>query len=416
MEYSCPVHGTWNIVHIGMLVPQAHQIFVCGESCLRGVVLTAAEMGARERFSTVDVQEHDFLEGTMEQLVIDGVNDVLRKLPYKPPAVLVFTACMHEFAGCDYGYIYGELRKVHPGIDFAECYMYPIMDDTKTPSDPMLRRRMYELIHTSPERDGGINIVGNLFKIDSGSELMEAIRSSGRIFRDITGMKTYAEFQTMGKSSFSMALHPAASEALTVLCRRLDQQPLYIPASYDPAVIRKNMRTVCSALSVPLPDLDRFEAAADAALERARDRLAGWTLALDYTASTAPLSLAKLLLEHGFALKKIFIDKITEPAEAGWIRSGHPEVEFLPVVQPRMVFYAPVHERHYTENVLCIGEKAAYFMHSNHFVILMEDGDLYGFGGIARLADMMIAAAETDKDTRTIVQQKGWGAGNETDL
>ena len=51
LEYGAPARGTWNIVHVGMLIPQAHQIFVCAQGCLRGVVLTAAEMGASERFS-----------------------------------------------------------------------------------------------------------------------------------------------------------------------------------------------------------------------------------------------------------------------------------------------------------------------------------------------------------------------------
>ena len=49
LEYSSPARGTWNIVHTGMLVPEAHEIFVCAASCLRGVVLTAAEMNAMDR-------------------------------------------------------------------------------------------------------------------------------------------------------------------------------------------------------------------------------------------------------------------------------------------------------------------------------------------------------------------------------
>ena len=43
LEYSPPCRGTWNIVHTGMLVPEAHQIFICAAGCLRGVALTAAE-------------------------------------------------------------------------------------------------------------------------------------------------------------------------------------------------------------------------------------------------------------------------------------------------------------------------------------------------------------------------------------
>ena len=63
LEYAAPARGTWNIVHVGMLIPQAHQIFVCAQGCLRGVVLTAAEMGAQERFSTVAIEEHNVLGG-----------------------------------------------------------------------------------------------------------------------------------------------------------------------------------------------------------------------------------------------------------------------------------------------------------------------------------------------------------------
>ena len=42
VEYGSPARGMWNIVHTGMLVPESHQIFVCAQGCLRGVVLTAA--------------------------------------------------------------------------------------------------------------------------------------------------------------------------------------------------------------------------------------------------------------------------------------------------------------------------------------------------------------------------------------
>ena len=55
LEYSSPARGTWNIVHTGMLIPEAHEIFVCAAGCLRGVILTAAEMGLTDRVSTAGV-------------------------------------------------------------------------------------------------------------------------------------------------------------------------------------------------------------------------------------------------------------------------------------------------------------------------------------------------------------------------
>ena len=50
LEYNSPVHGNWNIVHTGMQVPESIQIYVCADNCMRGVVLTAAEMNAADRF------------------------------------------------------------------------------------------------------------------------------------------------------------------------------------------------------------------------------------------------------------------------------------------------------------------------------------------------------------------------------
>ena len=73
LEFNSPVHGNWNIVHTGMLVPEARQIYVCADNCMRGVVLTAAEMNAADRFSFVIVEEKDLLGGNLEDVTIEGV-------------------------------------------------------------------------------------------------------------------------------------------------------------------------------------------------------------------------------------------------------------------------------------------------------------------------------------------------------
>ena len=81
LEFNPPVHENWNIVHIGMQIPEAHQIYICGYNCMRGVVLTAAEMGAQDRFSSVILYEEDVVDGTLWEATRDGIADVLRKLP-----------------------------------------------------------------------------------------------------------------------------------------------------------------------------------------------------------------------------------------------------------------------------------------------------------------------------------------------
>ncbi|MBQ1544997.1 MAG: hypothetical protein IIZ60_04465 [Clostridia bacterium] len=59
LEYTPPARGTWTIAHTPMLVPGAHEIYVCPQSCLRGVSLSAAEFDGLDRFHMIVVKESD---------------------------------------------------------------------------------------------------------------------------------------------------------------------------------------------------------------------------------------------------------------------------------------------------------------------------------------------------------------------
>ena len=80
-------------------MPEARQIYVCADNCMRGVVLTAAEMNAADRFSFVIVKEENLLNGNLEDITIEGVTDVLNKLEEKPKAVLFIYRLSASFSG-----------------------------------------------------------------------------------------------------------------------------------------------------------------------------------------------------------------------------------------------------------------------------------------------------------------------------
>ena len=90
LEYNAPAHGAWNIVHITMAVPESHSIYVCSDNCLRGVVMTAAEMGCSDRFSSVMLRERNVQVDNLESITIEGVSDVLEHLEKQPPLCLSF--------------------------------------------------------------------------------------------------------------------------------------------------------------------------------------------------------------------------------------------------------------------------------------------------------------------------------------
>ena len=59
--------------------------------------------------------------------------------------------------------------------------------------------------------------------------------------------------------------------------------------------------------------------------------------------------------------------------------------------------------------MLALGQKAAWFTGSRHFVNMVQGAGLYGFDGIRRLAHLMVEAAREEKETPDLVIRKGGG-------
>ena len=177
LEFNSPVHGNWNIVHTGMLMPETIQIYVCADNCMRGVVLTA-EMNAADRFSYVIIEEDDLMNGNLEDITIEGVTDVLKKLERKPKAVLLFTVCLHHFLGCDLKMVYEELDRRFPEIAFVRCYMDPIMQKHSLTPDQKLRKAMYDMLPVCEAEEKSVSVFGSDFALNESSDIKQIHISS----------------------------------------------------------------------------------------------------------------------------------------------------------------------------------------------------------------------------------------------
>jgi len=407
LEYGCPARGAWNIVHTGFLVPECHEVFVCAANCLRGVVLTAAEMGTIGQFSTVTIKENNVLDGNMEELLIDGVTSIIKKLKKKPRAILVYTSCIHHFMALDLDLCYKTLRKRFPKIKFTDCYMNPIMRKSGMTPDELMRRQLYSLIDKTGKKDNGINILGNNYATDESSDLVRLIRSSKYKLRDITYCKTFDEYEEMGKSRFNIAYLGVAKKGLYDISNKLEQEAIFLPISYDPNTIKEMLKKLADTIGVDIAKLDFKEDETLAKLKEAKKIIGDTAIAIDYTFTPATLSLAKLLLEYGFNVKKIFIDSIGEKDILDEIKKKYSDrdIMFYPTVNVAM----RKNDREQAEKYLALGQKAAYFTNTNYFVNEVECGGHYGFDGIKRLAENMIDANSKEKDASILIQKKGLG-------
>lgn len=407
LEYGSPARGTWNIVHIGMLIPKSHQIYVCAANCLRGVVLTAAEMGTLDRFSTIAVQENNVLEGDMEELIIEGVSDILEKLPQKPPAVLIFTACIHHFMGCDLELVYNELRKRYPEVAFEDFYMNPIMRKSGLTPDQLTRRQLYSFLEPLKINKKSINIIGNNFPTDESSELIQTIRESGYELKDITLCKTYEEYLNMAESCVNIYCLPAAAPAGNYLYEKLGQKHLYLPLCYGFDEITKNLNALNKYLGLSKKEYTDEKLAALSALKEAKGVIGDAKIFIDYTAVPRLAGLARLLVENGFNVDRLYVDSFTgeDKTDFDWLVKNKPEMKVYATVHAKM----RVLDRKCSEKSLAIGQKAAYFTGSEYFVNIVEGGGMYGFDGIVRLTELMKEAFIYPKNVRELIQIKGLG-------
>ncbi len=407
LEFSAPARGTWNIVHTGMLIPEAHQIFVCAQGCLRGVVLTAAELGMSERFSTITVNESNVITGDNEELIIEGVTDIINKLPKKPRAILVYTSCVHHFLGCDLSICYKELRERFPDIKFTDCYMNPIMRKSGMTPDAKMRQRLYSLLDKTDLSPNVISIVGNDLPLDKDSEIVKLLNDNGFSLLEIQDCKCFDDYLKLSKASHCITTFPSAMAAGKSLQKIHNQNHMHLPFSFDCDEITENYRALCDNLNIDIPDFSELKYKCNEEITKVKNLIGDTPITIDYTAFTRPLSLAKLLLVNGFNVTKIYADTFTFEEEKDFIylKENYPELLLYPTVHTCM----RVEPRCSEVKTVAIGQKAAFFSGTDYFVNIVENGGYYGFEAIIKLCKDLKEAYLSPKDAKSLIQIKGMG-------
>lgn len=427
LEFNPPVHETWNIVHIGMLMPQAHQIYICSDNCMRGVVMTAAEMNAIERFSCVVLEEKDMHSGNLEEITLEGVSDVLEKIRRKrreeelPKAVLVFPVCLHHFMGCDLRYVYKELEKRFPQIVFIKGWMDPIMQKTGPSPDMKLRKAMMDILEPSEKKNGLTAMLGDIYALDAESDLMrlictaDAVKGTASRPLQIQDCETLKEYQELSGREVFITRSPMSAISVRQTARRLGSKGLYLPAVVDYAGIREELETAARTLGISAKqagiDFEFEEIQCEEALRHLRGVIGDTPIAIDYIAVQRPLGFARLLLERGFAVREVYLDAVSPEEENDflWLKENRGEVLLCSTihVKGRLLHAGAIDSKH--SGYLAVGPKAAWFCGTEHFVNLVDYGGMWGYSGIRKMASLMEDAFENAKDTRDLVPRKGLG-------
>ena len=407
LEFNAPVHESWNIVHTGMLLPECHQIYVCADNCLRGVVLTAAEMGASDRLSGVVLEEDDLYADNLGTATIEGVSDVIRRLPHRPPAVMVFLVCLHHFVGTDVGHVYRELGRRFPDIRFLRCWMDPIMQKTGVTPEQKQRAAMVDVLEALPEDRRLVGVVSDDLRLPDDADIARLVTDAGCTLRQLHDARSLADYRSLGASTLLLTRTPFGWYGLERAARRLGRRALCLPPALSYDGIDAGLAQVATALATEAPDTRARRAACDEALDALATDLAGVPVAIDHLAVNHPLELAQLLLEHGLDVRRVYVDVVSpeERTAFEWLRGHAPTLELWSTIHPTLRQVA----RDAGDGWLAIGPKAAWFCGTAHFVNIIETDGMWGYAAIRGLVRLMRDAWAHAKDTKALVPRKGLG-------
>lgn len=409
LEYNTPEHSHWNIVHIGMQLPESCQIYICGDNCMRGVVMTAAEMAASDRFAMVLLQDQDLLDSDLTQVTLRGIEDCIEKWQTHPKAVLVFPVCLHHFMGTDMDQVYEILEEKYPDIFWLKCWMDPIMQKRGTTPDERERLEMTRPLYDLPEDLSQANLIGMDVPLAGAAEndLTALFKRGGIQLNEISKCQDFETYRQTGAAGLELYISSFSKLAAEGLAKRLKRPCLFMDALWNEDEIDPALYALGDFYGWDLAAwLETRKAQAEEAVQFAKAQIGGMPIAIDTVGVLRPLSLARMLTAHGFNVVRLYADGFSEAEHEDylWLKEHAGNLTICSTLRPEMRRWPEPKEK-----VLAIGPRAAWFEKSPTFVQMIENGGLWGYGAWIGLMKSMMDACAHPKAVKPVITQKGWG-------
>jgi len=332
------------------------------------------------------------------------VSAVLDRMEVKPPAVLVFPVCLHHFLHTDLKYIYKELEKRYPEIDFLQCWMDPIMQKQGLSPEQKLRKAIYDGIKAQ-EPTHSVGLLGEDFLIQEDSELKQLLYSEDYKIHEVQSKKTYKEFKELGSAQLLICTYPSAYYGVNALARRLNRPMIYMCPSFTYEEIDEQLHTLSRMIHHPEESYQDKKDDCDKALEELKNKIGDIEIHIDYTAHPRPLSLARLLLTHHFNVTTVYLEAVfpEEKEDFNYLKENYPEL----LISSTVAY--PMRKMRQEKKILGIGQKTAWYSDTEYFVNIVGGHGLWGYQGILEMCRLMKEAYDHPKDTKDIIPRKGLG-------
>ncbi len=403
MHYVSASHGGWGIVRIAALVPESYLLFVCPFACGRHTALGSVDNGIKDRVSYLFIAEADIISGDYEQMIIDNVETLFEALPKRPKVLFTFTACIDDLLGTDHNAINAELSRLYPDVKFRHCKMNPVSLDSKLPPGITLNMNMYSLLTKTGKKDKIVNIVGNNVTLPETCDLKQILGEKGYKVYNISDFETFEEFEHMADASLNIVAGPIALRAAQEMEKNLDIPYLKAFVNYDPEELERFYQQLSDLLGEDfVTPSHKYHDAAIEKVQKTQEIIGDYPIAIDYQAVLKPCSLGVTMAKYGFHVGMIATDGI-----AGHEKESH---EKLLEINPNVLIENPLSHNavrfpHEGEPYLCIGFDCGYMTGSDKVANIMQDEGLYGYDGLIRIMDALVAAFRGGSDVNTMIKE-----------
>jgi len=426
LEYTCPSHGGWGMVRIGMLIPESHQLFVCPSACGRHGALGAIKQGLKNRLSYLYLEESDVISG-YDDAIYDAVDELLRRLYERPKVLIVFVSCLDDLIGTDGDAVIDELSVRYPDVKFRMGHMNPIQSDSDEPPLVSIWKNVYSLMERDAEECiPAVNMLGNYVPIDEDGEFHELMALLGMKICHVGNCETYQELKEMGNSCLNLLVTPPVEKVARQLKREQGMDYIFAPVKYDFEEIKEEYQTIFDKFSEmgvisevamvggdTTDAMDHFRVRAEQiisaaenkarkAIEDAREAVGERSLYVDYSAFVDPFRVAAFFHKEGFPIKRVYAKDIDENQEEYRYLVEQTDVEIVHIKGHDIV-----NKWKESDEGIAIGLEAAYVSGAKHVVSVFQDEKMFGFHGVCLLMEKLKKSVEEEVDLENVINQAG---------
>ena len=249
--------------------------------------------------------------------------------------------------------------------------------------------------------------MGSDFAPAPDSDLVRMLKQNGMHMECLANCKTVEEYYNLAAGKVIVSAYPLGKDGAAATAERLGIPHLHLPMNFSYDENERNLKKLATALNIKCLDIDAEITRCEEALEMAQLVVRDTPIEIDAKVHPRPLSLARLLLDHGFNVTTVYLDSISaeEEKDFKWLQHNFPNLLLVSASQTMN----RVIPRGSDEKTLALGPLAAWYTDTPYFVNVVQGGDLIGFGGICRMCDLMADAFQKPKDTEQLVPLKGLG-------